>query len=661
MEVGKICVSRADAYRVYCHTLTTGMVGVKIAVSYDDAWAGLVKTAVFRAGKVVRDVVDVDAMVEIPHEVLAKRCPSLQMGIYGAKPDGTIVIPTIWCALGSVEAGADPSGDPSTDPTLPVWQEILKQVAELGEPPADGITPHIGGNGNWWLGETDTGVTAAPVAGVDYFTAADRDDIVRKVIAEEPGIDAAGREMTELWSEVSQLREIVRSWPALKKRNAWAGGNVGTITQIHFVPTYTATGGEDATWNADLEDAGKITGYRSGTAVTISANGNGKIRLNPDSISLFANMASLKSISGLDLIDASQAEKLTAAFYGCFALEEIDISCWHLQRLQMANGMFNNCGALRRVKFSRYGVPVLASTVSMFDGCIHLTSVDMGRGLPAVGDKMFFKCLELEHASGLDSVATVGYRAFVYTPKLTQSDLKAKNIIAIGEAACRLSGIEDGADLSAVPPESVGTMATRSKRWSGDALEAIRRVQIPTVYINVPHNENQDNYPDIQFGTYNGEAVSVAEAGCSSLALYHEWQAIHAGTELEYASYRDWWQATIGATDFVANNTMDNSTVAKMLAILGWTSQGLQFVEGSEQLEAVVARLNAGLPTFASMYSANVDGTHAVLIVGGDAETGKLAILDSHVAGTTGVVSWVAFEDIFAVGGVDYIEPYQYG
>lgn len=31
---------------------------------------------------------------------------------------------------------------------------------ESGKPGKDGVTPHIGANGNWWIGETDTGVKA---------------------------------------------------------------------------------------------------------------------------------------------------------------------------------------------------------------------------------------------------------------------------------------------------------------------------------------------------------------------------------------------------------------------------------------------------------------------------------------------------------------------
>lgn len=51
----------------------------------------------------------------------------------------------------------------------------------------DGITPTIGTNGNWYLGDTDTGVKAA---GTDYvLTAADKSEIAALVLAEIPNGD----------------------------------------------------------------------------------------------------------------------------------------------------------------------------------------------------------------------------------------------------------------------------------------------------------------------------------------------------------------------------------------------------------------------------------------------------------------------------------------
>ena len=51
----------------------------------------------------------------------------------------------------------------------------------------DGTTPTIGTNGNWYLGDTDTGVKAA---GTDYvLTSADKSEIAALVLAEIPNGD----------------------------------------------------------------------------------------------------------------------------------------------------------------------------------------------------------------------------------------------------------------------------------------------------------------------------------------------------------------------------------------------------------------------------------------------------------------------------------------
>lgn len=62
-----------------------------------------------------------------------------------------------------------------------------------GEPGADGITPHIGSNGNWYVGDTDTGKPGrgmdgrpgqdgyTPVKGKDYWTDAEQENILEEV------------------------------------------------------------------------------------------------------------------------------------------------------------------------------------------------------------------------------------------------------------------------------------------------------------------------------------------------------------------------------------------------------------------------------------------------------------------------------------------------
>ena len=103
--------------------------------------------------------------------------------VTATKSSKTTTISVDGAAIATVEDGAD--GKP-------------------GAAGADGITPTIGPNGNWFLGATDTGkpsrgATGAPgkggapgaaghtpVKGTDYWTAADKQEIVNSVIAALP-------------------------------------------------------------------------------------------------------------------------------------------------------------------------------------------------------------------------------------------------------------------------------------------------------------------------------------------------------------------------------------------------------------------------------------------------------------------------------------------
>ena len=81
-----------------------------------------------------------------------------------------------------------------SDKTLkPAVDLALARAKASGEfDGADGLTPTIGENGNWYLGETDTGKPSrgekgdTPQKGTDYWTAADRQSIVDDVLAALP-------------------------------------------------------------------------------------------------------------------------------------------------------------------------------------------------------------------------------------------------------------------------------------------------------------------------------------------------------------------------------------------------------------------------------------------------------------------------------------------
>ena len=100
---------------------------------------------------------------------------------------------------GNWYVGSTDTGKPSRGATGAPGKDGA--AGKPGAAGADGVTPHIGDNGNWYLGETDTGkpsrgATGAKgdpgtpgktrVRGTDYWTAADKQEIVNNVLAALP-------------------------------------------------------------------------------------------------------------------------------------------------------------------------------------------------------------------------------------------------------------------------------------------------------------------------------------------------------------------------------------------------------------------------------------------------------------------------------------------
>ena len=117
---------------VQSEPLTSGMVGQPIHFEYSHDFDGLAVTAVFTDGKNTVDVVNPGNECIIPHEVLTTVGAMVKVGIYAVKGD-ELVIPTIYAHIGVVLKGADPSGDVSIDPTLPIWAQTQALIGNLSQ------------------------------------------------------------------------------------------------------------------------------------------------------------------------------------------------------------------------------------------------------------------------------------------------------------------------------------------------------------------------------------------------------------------------------------------------------------------------------------------------------------------------------------------------
>ena len=105
-----------DARATPSEPITAGSVGLPVVLDLSSDFDGLAVTVCFEAGEAKADVAYLGDPVTVPLQCLTVVGAVLRIGVYGALPTGTIVIPTVWATVGLVRKGAVPSG---VDPSLP--------------------------------------------------------------------------------------------------------------------------------------------------------------------------------------------------------------------------------------------------------------------------------------------------------------------------------------------------------------------------------------------------------------------------------------------------------------------------------------------------------------------------------------------------------------
>lgn len=130
MILATIKVSKTNAKVKEVSPITAGLVGATVEVEFDSTWKDYDKVYVWSGNNKV--ITDITASGVIPPEVVANQKSELKFGVYGVK-DGNAT-PTVWANLGFVRPGADPNGDESADPSLPVWAQIQERLEDILSP-----------------------------------------------------------------------------------------------------------------------------------------------------------------------------------------------------------------------------------------------------------------------------------------------------------------------------------------------------------------------------------------------------------------------------------------------------------------------------------------------------------------------------------------------
>ena len=202
--------------------------------------------------------------------------------------------------------------------------------------------------------------------------------------------------------------------PTLAYGSTWYKGSTdkASITKIQLKDSYAPSGTAAESWNADARNSGSIKAYVEGTTLTVAGNGTGKIKANALSWSVFNGFSSATAITGIDLMDTSNALTMEAMFYGCKALTSLDLSKFDTSNITSMRAMFYECENLTSLNVSKFDTASVTNVEAMFQGC---------KALTAVGD-----------VSGWNTAkVTSMYQVFYGCEKLAALDLSGWNTINV--------------------------------------------------------------------------------------------------------------------------------------------------------------------------------------------------------------------------------------
>ena len=122
--------------------ITAGSVGLPVVLDLSSDFDGLAVTVCFEAGETKADVAYLGDPVTVPLQCLTVVGAVLRIGVYGALPNGTIVIPTVWATVGLVRKGAMPSGVDPAQPE-PDWTAQVLAAARDAKETAERIAGEV--------------------------------------------------------------------------------------------------------------------------------------------------------------------------------------------------------------------------------------------------------------------------------------------------------------------------------------------------------------------------------------------------------------------------------------------------------------------------------------------------------------------------------------
>ena len=256
-------------------------------------------------------------------------------------------------------------------------------IKAAGTNGSDGTTPHIGGNGNWFIGNKDTKIKAAGANGKDGLPGKDGSVIYAE--AGKPTADKGKQGDYYIDTETKMFY-----------------GPKGA-TNWDLSTGFSLTAQQLSSENYELSSDGKtLLKWKNEKTRFIDMNADPKLRaVEKIGDNAFAPIGSPAKELTTILIGDNVTEIGRAAFNSCYRLKTIDIP---EGLTKIGEEAFANCVRLQQIDLPETITSVEKLT---FTGCIRLNNIVIPSEVTAIKDRAFLGCTSLSNVFILQETAFV--------------------------------------------------------------------------------------------------------------------------------------------------------------------------------------------------------------------------------------------------------------
>ena len=162
----------------------------------------------------------------------------------------------------------------------------------------------------------------------------------------------------------------------------------------------------EGSWDVSAAGDGSVQAWVTDGVLTIA--GNGGVRAPESAYLLFSNYSNATSIRFNGCFDTYETYNMTGMFYGCGALQTLDIDGFDTSGVKNMAFMFSDCGQLKALDLSGFDTARVEDMNTMFQSCASLETLDVScfdTSRVTAMDYMFNDCAALKRLdiSGFDT------------------------------------------------------------------------------------------------------------------------------------------------------------------------------------------------------------------------------------------------------------------